>query len=641
MASNFEKKKDINYLSKDFSQFRKNLVNFVKTYYPDTYNDFNEASPGMMFLEMAAYVGDVLSYYIDDTLKESLLPFAQERRSVNNLAQFFGYKVKPITPATVTLDVFQLVPAIGNGKDNRPDYEYALTIKPGMEIEASSDSSIRFKTEIPVDFSFSSSFDPTTVTVYSRDGGTNDPLFYLLKKQVKAYSGREITETFTIGDPAPFPTVTISDLNVVDIVDVMDADGNRYYEVPFLAQDYVFTEVPNIDRYDDSLSEYRSTAPFLLRLLKTPRRFVTRLNVDGNTEIQFGAGISDDPDQILVPNPKNIGLGENAKSLSNPIDPQNFYKTSAYGKAPYNTTLTVKYIRGNGLSANVNANDLTNIRKIEFDTYDETLSSSQLDAINDLKQSIRVNNAEAATGGKNEESLDNIRNDAIAHFASQNRAVTKRDYEIRSLSLPARFGNIAKVYVVPDGELNKTYSIKANGIEKNNPFAVNMYVLGYDQNKKLTSINKAVKQNLKNYLSEYRMITDGINIIDGFVINIGVDFVITTYSTYNKQETLLRCIERVKEYFNIDRWTFNQPINLSEIELEIGNVDGVSSVQDVSIKNLAGGVYSQYTYNIKSARRIIGDSDLSDKLGKIIYPSLDPMIFEVKYPNKDIRGRVL
>ena len=173
---------------------------------------------------------------------------------------------------------------------------------------------------------------------------------------------------------------------------------------------------------------------------------------------------------------------------------------------------------------------------------------------------------------------------------------------------------------------------KTNTKEKNNPFAVNLYVLGYDSNKKLTSLNRAVKENAKTYLNEFRMLTDGVNMIDGFIINVGLDFEIRVYRDYNKREVLTNCINALKEYFEIDKWTFNMPINIGEVEMLIGNIEGVQSVVKTEFKNLCGGTsgYSPNAYDIKGATK-----------NKQIYPSLDPSIFEVKYPDRDIRGRVV
>jgi hypothetical protein len=340
------------------------------------------------------------------------------------------------------------------------------------------------------------------------------------------------------------------------------------------------------------------------------------------------------------------------------------------GIAPNGKTLLIKYLIGGGVSSNVNAGDLTSISRLEFEEDLLSIPDDLKPLYNTYKKSIAIENSDAAVGGKDAESIEEIRQNALAMFGSQNRAVTRQDYMVRALSMPARYGSVAKVYVSPDGEIDnnspasilaspqniaeftnlvdglknssksdiqkelvKYLSQKKTSInEVNNPFAINMYLLGYDVNKNLTTLNKTVKENLKTYLGEYRMITDGVNIMDGFIVNIGVDFDVVVYSNYNKREVLASCLRELQTYFNIDNWTFNKPINLSEIELILANVEGVMSVPSVKISNLCGGDgnYSQNRYNIDAATK-----------GKIVYPSLDPSIFEVKYPNKDIKGRAV
>ena len=340
------------------------------------------------------------------------------------------------------------------------------------------------------------------------------------------------------------------------------------------------------------------------------------------------------------------------------------------GIAPNGKTLSIKYLTGGGVTSNVNAGDLTSISRLEFEEDLLSIPDDLRPLYNTYKKSIAIENSEAAVGGRDSESIEEIRQNALAMFGSQNRAVTRQDYMVRALSMPARYGSVAKVYVSPDGEVdnNSPSSIlsspqniaeftnlvdglknssksdiqkelvkyltqkKTSINEVNNPFAINMYLLGYDINKNLTILNKTVKENLKTYLGEYRMITDGVNIMDGFIVNIGVDFEIVVYSNYNKREVLASCLNELQQYFNIDNWTFNKPINISELELILANVEGVMSVPSVKISNLCGdaGSYSPNKYNIDEATK-----------GKIVYPSLDPSIFEVKFPNKDIKGRAL
>ena len=660
--------KNINYIGKDFNQLKENLIDFTKTYFPNTYSDFNESSPGMVFIEQAAAIGDMLSFYQDVQLKESMLSHATERKNIIALAQSMGYKPKTTSPAVTTITIYQLVPAIGLGTDNQPDESYYLKIKDGLEIQSSTDIDVIFRTTDSVDFA-----NPTDreTDVYERDQ-TGTPTFYLITKKVKAISATEISTTITFNtNDINYPTATINNENIIEITSVVDDDLSKWYEVPYLAQESIFFEQANMN---NELQQYSNTIPYILEVQKVPKRFSVKVNSDNTMDLQFGSGntAAGYEDETLLPNTKNVGLGlaNSIQRLNKGIDPSNFLKTNTFGIAPNGKTLTVKYLIGGGVSSNVNQGDLTTIKKIEFE--EDLLSIENQSLYNVVKQSIAVENLEAATGGRGTETIEEIRQNALATFGSQNRAVTRQDYIVRALSMPERYGSIAKVYVSPDGEIdnNSPSSIlanpnniaefvgivqglqgkskeeiqkellkyltqkKSNVAELNNPFAINMYVLGYDSNKKVTQLNQAVKQNLKTYLGEYRMITDAVNVIDGFVINVGCDFEVVTYSKYNKREVIANCLKELQNYFNIYNWTFNKPINISEIELILANIEGVMSVPMVKIFNICKSDnnenYSPNRYNIDEATK-----------GKIVYPSLDPSIFEVKYPNKDIKGRAL
>ena len=659
--------KNFNYVGKDFATLKQNLIDFTKTYFPDSYSDFSEASPGSIFIEQAAAIGDMLSFYQDTQLKESILSYASEKKNVLALAQSMGYKPKLTSPAVTTLTIYQIVPSIGLGTLNKPDDRFYLKIKDGLQID--SNNGVTFRSTDIVDFSLA---DGREIDVYERDTNTQEPSRYLITKKVKAISATEKTTTisFTTND-VDYPTATIVDSNIIAINSVVDEDNIKYYEVPYLAQESIFVEKPNTS-YNSKLSEYSNTVPYILEVQKVPRRFSVKVNSDDSIDLQFGSGDVTMSDERILPNPKNVGLGlaNSVNRLNQGIDPSNFLKTNTFGIAPTNTTLTIKYLVGGGVESNVNTGDLNRISRIEFEEDLLSLSDTDLRIYNDIKNTVAAENLEPAVGGRGAESIDEIRNNAIAMFGSQNRAVTRQDYIVRALSMPERYGSVAKVYVSPDGEVdnNSPSSILANpkniaeftnlvdGLktksktdiqkelikylnqkqsnvaENNNPFAINMYVLGYDLNKNLTNLNLAVKQNLKTYLGEYRMITDAVNMINGFIINIGCDFEIICYSNFNKREVITNCLTQLKDYFNIDNWTFNKPINISEIELILANVEGVMSVPSVKISNLCGGDgnYSPNKYNIDEATK-----------GKIVYPSLDPSIFEVKYPNKDIKGRAL
>jgi hypothetical protein len=667
---NFKNKgKDIKYLGKDFTNFRSNLIEFAKTYFPKSYSDFNETSPGMMFIEMASYVGDVLSYYVDDTFKESLMPYAEDIQSVIALSQFLGYKPKVTSPAITNISVYQLVPSIGSGTSNKPDSKYYLRIKEGMIVESTNNT--QFRTTSLLDFSDSNNRE---ITVYQRDASTGEPTFYLVKKYVQVISAIQKEETFTFGTYQPFQTIDLIDTDIIQIYDVRDLNGNKYYEVPYLAQEMVFVDEPNNEINDPDLVQFKDTVPYVLKTIKTPRRFVAKVNQNSTTTLQFGAGDPSASDEQLIPNLKNVGLGlpNSIARLEESFDPTNFLKTKTYGTSPSNTTITVKYYVGGGIQSNVAKSSLTKIASIEYDENFSSFTNQQLPVYNSIKKSLAVDNESPAVGGRGGETIEEIRQNALANFGAQNRAVTAKDYQIRALSLPSKYGGIAKAYATADGKLdnNSPASILAspnhlqeftdlvmsfvnkpdiqeptsavvkqeltkylvgkesNLKEKNNPFAINLYLLGYNSRNQLTNLNRAVKENLKIYLNEYRMMTDSINISDGFVINIGIDFEIITYQNYNKSEVLANVITELKNYFSIDNWTFNQTINLSEVELLIANVEGVSSVPMLKITNKCGGNYSSNSYNIDAATK-----------SKVVYPSLDPSVFEIKYPDSDIKGR--
>ena len=668
---NFKNKgKDIKYLNKDFSSFRANLIEFSKTYFPKTYSDFNETSPGMMFIEMASYIGDVLGYYIDDTLKESLMPYAEDEQSMLALAQFLGYKPKVTAPAISTLSIYQLVPSIGSGFNNKPDSKFYLRIKEGLAVQSTND--IEFRTTNLVDFEDATDRE---TTVYERDANTGEPVFYLIKKYVQVISAVVKQKEVSFGDYESFQKIDLEDTNIISIYDVRDSNGNKYYEVPYLAQEMVFIDYPNTEANDQDLYQFKSTVPYILKTIKTPKRFTTKINQDSTTTIQFGAGDPTANDEQLIPNLKNVGLGlpNSISRLEESFDPTNFLKTKTYGTSPSNTTITVKYYVGGGVASNISQGQLTKITGIEFDDDISAFNNADRVTYNTIKNSVAVDNEIPATGGRDGETLEEIRQNSLANFGAQNRAVTAKDYQIRVLSLPSKYGGIAKAYAVADGTLDNNSpasilaspnhlqeftdlvmgfvnkpdsqeptegSVKAditkyligktaNENEKNNPFAINLYLLGYDVNGNITNLNRAVKENLKTYLNEYRLLTDGININDGFVINIGIDFEIVVFGNYNKSEVLTKCIIELKDYFNINNWSFNQTINLSEVELLIANVEGVSSVPKVIITNKCSGKYSSNSYNIDAATK-----------DKIVYPSLDPSIFEIKFPDADIKGRV-
>ena len=430
---NFKNKgKDIKYLNKDFTAFKENLIEFAKTYFPKSYNDFSDASPGTMFIEMASYIGDSLSYYVDDTLKESLITYAEDKRSLIALAQYLGYKPKVSSPAITTLTVYQLVPSTGAGVNNQPDSKYFLKIKEGMKIISTTD--VTFRTTDIVDFSEDYERE---ITVYQRSTVTGEPTFYLVSKLVQALSATEETATFDFGAYESFRTITLNDTNIVQVYDVRDSNGNKYYEVPYLGQEMVFIDYPNTEANDSELTQFKTSVPYVLKTIKTPRRFTTKINENSTTTIQFGAGDPNAYDEQLIPNLKNVGLGlpNSISRLEESFDPTNFLKTKSYGTSPSNTTITVKYFVGGGVDSNVPKNTLININQVEFNDDLTLFTNEELATYISVKNSLAVDNEIPAIGGRGAETVEEIRQNALANFGAQNRAVTAKDYQVRVLSM--------------------------------------------------------------------------------------------------------------------------------------------------------------------------------------------------------------
>ena len=601
--------REIQYSNKTFSDFRQQLIDYAKNYFPDTYNDFSPTSPGMMFIEMASYVGDILSFYQDIQLQETFLQYAQEPGNLYSLAYMMGYTPKTTSAAIVTLDVYQQVPSKNAGSNAVPDYDYAITLDNNAVIQSATNPPVQFLIQDKVNFSFSSSYDPTTVSIYETTAGNITK--FLLKKQVKAISAEIKTTTVSIDSIEKFKTIEINDTNIIGILDVTDNDANSWTEVPYLAQDSVFEETTN-------LASDSNLVPYSLNIQKVPRRFVTRFTSTGALQLQFGAGQPGNDDTVVTPDPTNVGLGtvNGVSKIDVAYDPSNFMHTGAYGLAP-SSELTIRYLVGGGVRSNVQADSLTTV-----------VSSTRTAIQTGYEDTFSVNNPEPATGGKDGDSIEELRQNSIQAFNSQLRAVTKEDYTVRALTLPPRFGSIAKVFVTQD-QLTSVKS-QRDSIVDSNPLSLSMYVLSYNSDKQLTTASSTLKTNLKNYLSQYRLITDAINIKDAFVVNIGVRYEIVLRPSATAKDVLTKCTQAIQDYLNVNKLSINQPINLSKIYTLLDKVKGVQTVQNVEVFNKAGGNYSEYGYDVKGATK-----------NNIVYPSYDPCIFEIKYPDTDIEGRIV
>ena len=614
-------KRDIRYIDRDFNQFRNALINYSKTYFPDTFNDFSDTSTGMLFMEMASYVGDVLSFYLDNQIQETFIQKARQQENLYQMAYLLGYEPKVTTAASVDIDFYQQVPAKLVDGVYVPDFDYAMIIPENTQITSNVDSTQQFLIEDVIDFSASGSLDPTTVSVYQISGV--NPTFYLLKKTRKAISATINTIDFTFTAAERFDTRTINASNIIGVLDCFDTDSNEWYEVPNMAQENVYDTIRNTNTNDPTFN-IEEDAPYLLQLKQVQRRFVTRFINSGSLEIQFGAGSTRNNDETIVPNPDNVGLGLpfERDQLTTAFSPLNFIFTNTYGIAPFNTTLTFRYLTGGGVSSNVEAGVLTVLDDTNFTFVNPNLSDTAL--ANQIFASVSANNPLAADGGQDGDTIEELRLNAVGNSQNQLRVVTKEDYLVRALSMPSNLGTIAKAYAIP------------TKIEDYNPGELPtilcLYILTYDADKKLRTASSLIKRNLRTYLAEYRMINDSIKIKDAFVINIEVVFDIIVLPNYNNSEVLTKCIDSLSNYFDIDDWQINQPILFSDLFILLDKVEGVQTVKNIQVNNLTGEAlgYSSFAYDIPGAT-----------IDGVIYPSIDPMIFEVKFPNSDIKGRVV
>jgi len=598
-------RRDIRYLGRDFNDFKAQLVEFAKNYFPDTYNDFSDTSPGMMFIEMAAYVGDVLSFYQDNQIQETFLQYAKDPGNLYNLAYMMGYRPKLTTVSYADIEITQRIPSTG-APNYTPDLSYAATISPNAQL-ASGDQ--KFIIDQQVDLAFSSSFDPLEISIASFQGG--NPAEFELKKTAKAFSGEIRTKVKAFGSAQKFETIIVEDTDIVGILDIRDSEGNYWYEVPFLGQDTIFQETANSGG-DSNQVQFAST------LQRVSRRFVTRFNSKGNLTIQFGSGIADDEDTTFLPSPRNVGSGTNQgiARLDYAYDPGNFLYSSAYGLAPSNTELTIRYLVGGGVQSNVSSNTInTQVQVTATANKTQYLST------------LNFNNPKAATGGKDGDTLEEIRQNSLRAFSEQSRAVTLQDYVVRASSMPGKFGSIAKVHATKDQTFFRR-ELRDPALDVN-PLAISLFVLAYNADRKLVQASSTLKDNLRRYLSQYIMITDSITIRDAFVINIGVKFDILALPNFSGREVLLECAKAIEDYFDVSKRSINESINISSLYTVLDRVVGVQTVRNITIENKTGGRYSNISYNIQESTR-----------DNIIFPPLDPAIFEIKYPQTDIQGRI-
>ena len=636
---------NINYTSKDFSTIKADLIEYTKSYFPDTYKDFNETSPGMMLIELSSYVGDVLSYYVDYNYKENVLSTATEKRNVRRLAEFLGYKTPNKTPSVVKLKVTTEIDA---NDDGTPDYGHANVTQftSGLQIQSNIDSTLLFETTGDIDFSISgSTLDEPPISAPHLD--TNgEASSYTLTRYVQAISAETKTKSFTITSPTKFLELDLGEDNVIEILNCTDSSGEKWYEVDYLSQERILKETyyndadstrgTGYDQGEGITGNSLIPIPYTLDYINTNKKFVTNFDVDTNsTKLMFGNGlykynVTGSSNSSIFTTVEQSGLtlnGQLFSEINSNVNDLLGTNNLNMGETPTNTILTVKYRVGGGPDSNAQVGELTTIA--------------------DGTTGITVTNDEPATGGTDGQTVEEIRHNAKAYFSSQNRCVTRQDYQARILNLPAKFGNIAKCYVERIDEPTGGLFVST---------------LSYNQNKQLVQTPELVMRNIMTYLNQYRMINDqldfgfqlegsGDTLFSGYLINFGVKFEVNADRRVNPTDVKIQVINTIRDFFKIERMQFRQSINMNDLQYHILGLEGVIGIKELRLfqvedgRNMTSyqadgdgtGGESGYGFQYE-----FGDVDGVGALENgIIRPSLTPAVFELRNPNQDIYGKVI
>lgn len=594
-----KKIKPINYTSRDFDSIKAELVDYAKRYYPDSYRDFNESSFGSLMLDSVSYVGDILSFYLDYQTNESFLNTATEKENVIRLARQMGYKYRDVFASAGEVTFFVLIPA--SGPHGGPDTDYYPTIKGGSTIVSSGGSAYILSQDVKFD-------SPDAEIVVGRvNESTGEPTYYAVKAKGTVVSGRIIEETFSLGDFERFKKIILDTQDVLEIISVVDSDGNEYYEVEHLTQNVIYK---NFGREGSTVADYRES----LRPVIVPRRFVS--DYDGqNYYLQFGYGSEDEILSNQVADPASVVLQQTGKNYTSErsFDPYKLLQTDTLGVSPSNTTLTIRMRVNSSDDVNAPVGSLINVTGLSYGfesvtTLDRTILAYVID-------SIQAYNEEPITGDALPVSVDEIRIRAISNFSSQNRAVTARDYEHLTYAMPSKFGAIKRCRIVVDDD-----SYKRN---------LNLYILCEGNQQKLTPANTSIKENLRTWLSDYKMINDTVDILDGKIINIGIKFDVIADMGASKEEVYELCVARIKDKI-MNPLQMGERFYITDIYSELNKVRGVVDTKNVTITNNVGGLYSDVGFSISA--NMSAD-------GRYIICPLNAS-FEIKFPNTDITGVV-
>jgi hypothetical protein len=600
MTSRKVKLPPINYTSRDFATIKNDLENYARRYYPDTFQDFSEASFGSLMLDMTAYVGDILSFYVDYQVNESFLDTALEYNNISRLSKQMGFKQPGAASSQGFVTLYIVVPASSTAVG--PDLRYAPVLKNGTKF--ASNSGAVFTLLDDVDFANADN----DIVVATTNSTTGLPTGYAIKAMGRVKSGELRVQYITVGQYQRFPKFTLDDTNISEIVSITDTSGNRYYEVDYLTQDTVY--VPVVNRSVD-----KELVPFIMKPKGVPRRFIVE-HVGSSTTIQFGYGSEANITSDVVSDPSNVVLDMHGKNYvsDRSFDPTNLIETDKLGVAPANTVLSIIYRANGANNINISTDSLTSVTDVDIRFKNTNLLSAG--SVREVIASLEFENEEPIVGDTAQISAEEIRQRAYGVYAAQNRAVTKEDYKALIYSMPSKFGSIKRLNIVQD----------KNSFKRN----LNLYVVSENVNGNLIATPTALKNNLKTWISNYKMINDTIDILDGKIVNIAIEYEIMVDKEENRFSAISQANTALARRFSRTQFEFGEPFKFSDIFQVLKNIDSVLDVGDVRVVRQTGPSYSSVDFNINA---------YTTPDGRSIIPPED-YIFEIKFPSQDIRGSV-
>lgn len=591
----------IKYTSRDFVSIKSDLIEFARRYYPDSYKDFNEASFGSLMIDSVSYIGDILSFYLDYQANESFLPTAVEYANVRKLAEQNGYKFKGPSTSSGIAQFFVIVPALASSPTAGPDPALIPVLKKNSVFGGLNNSVFTLLDDVRFDTA------NTDIVPARVNTTTGQPTFYALRSSGVVISGRFRIENIKVDEFEKFKKVQLLGANINEIMKVTDLEGHEYYEVEYLTQNVIYKEIEN-------KGANKEIVPSILRPFSVSRRFTHEVDKLGNTYLQFGFGGESELNTGAFAEPNTVLLNRYGRSYETEqgFDPSKLMSSDKLGVSPSNTTLSVRYRYNDSTTVNAPVGTLTRVLEPIVEFMDEY--SLNADTVRAVRTSVEVNNEEPIVGQSLLPTAEEIKVRSSSYFATQHRAVTQQDLEAVSYAMPSKFGSVVRAAAYKD----------SNSFKRN----INLYVLTQDAQGKLARPTGLLKENLKTWISRYKMIHDTVDILDGIVVNFGVDFTILVDRSYEKEIVLSEARQKLAIHFQ-NAGYFGQMVSISEIYSVLNKqVRGVIDAKKVRIIPKIDNIYSSNTFDFNAALSVDGTY--------LIVPK--NVCMEMKYTDIDIAG---